>query len=194
MPARRSWYHLLGVLAYCDVDGDALAQQWSAEHKNYTPKETAEKLARQRKETSGPTTCATLERLHPPGCQGCPYQGTVTTPVQLGRFSAKDAAPPLSFVSNAKAADWGEPDLSLLELRRRPPPTFPLALLNPFWAEWVAAGAVASAAPIDYVALPLKVEHSPQGSSRPITSPLERTMPEATWSTTSSSSPPGRPR
>jgi hypothetical protein len=155
MPARRSWYHLLGVLAYCDVDGDALAQQWSAEHKNYTPKETAEKLARQRKETSGPTTCATLERLHPPGCQGCPYQGTVTTPVQLGRFSAKDAAPPLSFVSNAKAADWGEPDLSLLELRRRPPPTFPLALLNPFWAEWVAAGAVASAAPIDYVALPL---------------------------------------
>jgi len=80
-----SWYHLLGVLAYCDVDGDALAQEWSAEHKNYTPKETAEKLARQRKETSGPTTCATLERLHPPGCEGCQYRGTVTTPVQLGR-------------------------------------------------------------------------------------------------------------
>lgn len=72
-----------------------------------------------------------------------------------GTSDTHAAAPLLPFVSNVKAVDWGEPDLSLLELRRRPPPAFPLALLGPFWAGWVEAGGAASAAPVDYVVLPL---------------------------------------
>ncbi len=72
-----------------------------------------------------------------------------------GSTGTQAAEPFLSFVSNVKAADWGEPDLSLVELQRRSPPVFPLDLLGAFWRGWVEAAAEANAAPVDYVALTL---------------------------------------
>jgi hypothetical protein len=50
--------------------------------------------------------------------------------------------------------DWGDPDLDVLRQHRRPPATLPLDTLGQ-WGDWVADAANASAAPIDYVAMPL---------------------------------------
>ena len=50
---------------------------------------------------------------------------------------------------------WGEPDMSVLRLARRPAPVFPIKVLGPEWAAWVKGAAEAASAPIDYVALPL---------------------------------------
>ena len=50
---------------------------------------------------------------------------------------------------------WGDPDMSVLQLRRRPPSEFPLDALGDRWATWVVDAAKAAACPVDYVALPL---------------------------------------
>jgi hypothetical protein len=51
--------------------------------------------------------------------------------------------------------DWPEPDMGIVELRRRPPPRFPIEVLGPDWGPWTVAAAKAAACPIDYVAQPL---------------------------------------
>jgi hypothetical protein len=50
---------------------------------------------------------------------------------------------------------WGKPDMGILRPARRSPPEFPIDLLGPRWAQWIADAADAAAAPVDYVALPL---------------------------------------
>ena len=54
----------------------------------------------------------------------------------------------------ARDAQWGDPDMSVLRLNRRPPPRLPLAVLGP-WADWIARVAEAAACPPDYVVAPL---------------------------------------
>jgi Protein of unknown function (DUF3987) len=63
---------------------------------------------------------------------------------------------PLGFVEHTSAAkEWGEPDMSIVRAGRREAPHFPLEVLGQEWGEWVTDAAEASAAPPDYVALPL---------------------------------------
>jgi hypothetical protein len=50
---------------------------------------------------------------------------------------------------------WHDPDMGIMNLRRREPPAFPLDVLGKEWGEWVEGAAKAAAAPIDYVAMPL---------------------------------------
>jgi hypothetical protein len=50
---------------------------------------------------------------------------------------------------------WGEPDLGVLRLQRRDPPTLPLEVFGPAWRDWIAEAASAAACPPDYVAAPL---------------------------------------
>ena len=52
-------------------------------------------------------------------------------------------------------AAWGEPDMSVVDNGRRPPPALPLALFGEGWAAWIASTAEAAACPVDYVAMPL---------------------------------------
>ena len=52
-------------------------------------------------------------------------------------------------------ATWDEPDMSVLRMRRRPPPDLPLNVFGPAWGPWIAAAAEAAACPIEYVAAPL---------------------------------------
>ena len=47
------------------------------------------------------------------------------------------------------------PDMAVLRLNRRPPPTLPLEVFGPKWAPWIQSAAAAAAAPVDYVAAPL---------------------------------------
>ena len=51
---------------------------------------------------------------------------------------------------------WGDPDMSVLRLNRRPPPTLPLEeVFGPAWAPWVIETAAAAGCSPDYVAIPL---------------------------------------
>jgi hypothetical protein len=52
---------------------------------------------------------------------------------------------------------WPDPDMGVLNLRRREPPAFPLDVLGKEWGQWVTDAARAAAAPVDYVAMPLLV-------------------------------------
>ncbi len=53
-----------------------------------------------------------------------------------------------------KLKEWGEPDMSVLNPRRKPP-EFPLGLFGPFWSKWIAGKAEGCSAPVDYVAMTL---------------------------------------
>lgn len=78
------WYAALGLLGACE-DGDALAQQWSSGHPDYSPEATAKKYA-QAKEKSGPALCTRLEQVGDPLlCKGCPHFGKIKSPISLGR-------------------------------------------------------------------------------------------------------------
>ena len=77
--------------------------------------------------------------------------------------SLKDV-PPLTFNGipnpnvnvnvNGNVHEWGEPDMSVLNPRRKPP-EFPTQLFGPFWSKWILAKAEGCSAPVDYVGLSL---------------------------------------
>ena len=74
------WYASLAVLHGCE-DGEALAQEWSNGHKDYSEEETASEFAR-----AGlypPTTCARFAALSP-SCESCPFKGEIHSPIKLG--------------------------------------------------------------------------------------------------------------
>jgi Protein of unknown function (DUF3987) len=49
---------------------------------------------------------------------------------------------------------WGEPDMDVLRLHRRPPPRLPVEVFDR-WGDWISQAAEAAACPGDYVAAPL---------------------------------------
>lgn len=77
------WYTLLGVAGYCEKPEDT-ARAWSEGHPGYDPAETIKKMYQWKDRTTGPATCQNFEGLRPEGCKGCPYKGTISTPVRLG--------------------------------------------------------------------------------------------------------------
>jgi hypothetical protein len=50
---------------------------------------------------------------------------------------------------------WGEPDMGVRWLRRRPPPPLPLEVFGETWKQWLLDAASAAACPVDYVVAPL---------------------------------------
>jgi len=60
---------------------------------------------------------------------------------------------PLTLTGNV-TYDWPDPDMSVLNPRRKPP-KFPLQLFGPFWSKWVLAKAECCSAPVDYVGMSL---------------------------------------
>jgi hypothetical protein len=50
---------------------------------------------------------------------------------------------------------WGDPDMGILRLHRRPPPPLPIEVFDDAWSNWIAQAAEAAACPADYVAAPL---------------------------------------
>jgi len=53
-----------------------------------------------------------------------------------------------------KLKEWGEPDMSVLNPRRKPP-EFPLSLFGPFWSKWIVSEAEGCSAPPDYIGMTL---------------------------------------
>lgn len=76
------WYAALGVFSYCE-DGAEYAHAASAGYDGYTFAETQDRLDRAKE--FGPTTCAHFAKINPQGCEGCPFRGQITSPIQLGR-------------------------------------------------------------------------------------------------------------
>ena len=57
--------------------------------------------------------------------------------------------------NGADSSGWSEPDMGVLRLRRRPPPTLPLEVFGESWRQWLLDAAAAAACPVDYVVAPL---------------------------------------
>ena len=51
--------------------------------------------------------------------------------------------------------EWGEPDMSVMRLNRRPPPSLPMEVLGDTWEDWITRAAKAAGCPPDYVVAPL---------------------------------------
>lgn len=104
------WYAMLGVLGFA-VDGDTLAHAWSDGHPGYSAEETTAKLEQVRARQTGPTTCAKLESLWPPGktppCASCPHKGQITSPLALGRIIAPVGLPLAGVLAGANGS--GDP-------------------------------------------------------------------------------------
>ena len=50
---------------------------------------------------------------------------------------------------------WNEPDMGVVQMRRRPPPPLPLDAFGEKWGKWIFDAAAAAACPPDYIAAPL---------------------------------------
>ena len=49
--------------------------------------------------------------------------------------------------NGADSDGWGEPDMGVLRLRRRPPPALPLEVFGETWKKWLLDAAAATACP-----------------------------------------------
>ena len=95
--------------------------------------------------------CAAL-RAHPATADWTAEKGQTAGGRELRRIW--DRADPGEAAEAATDAPWGEPDLSVLRLNRRPPPSLPLDVFGP-WGDWITGAAEAAACPPDYVMAPL---------------------------------------
>jgi len=78
------WRAGLSIANVCE-DRDIAITNISNEHNEYNPA-YADKKAR---DTKGPYTCATFEKLRAGGCDGCAHKGKIKSPVVLGHDIAR---------------------------------------------------------------------------------------------------------
>lgn len=83
------WRAGLGIVKFCsDIERAAFAI--SGGHADYNEATTRQKLDNW---STPPTTCEHFDQLNPAGCDGCPHQGRIKSPAQLGRQVLAVAAP-----------------------------------------------------------------------------------------------------
>ena len=75
------WFDALSVAKFCK-DKDKAVHRLSADHPDYDPGKTEQKL----KHILGPHTCEVFENNNPGGCTGCPHKGKIKSPIVLGRY------------------------------------------------------------------------------------------------------------
>jgi hypothetical protein len=75
------WFDALSVAKFCK-DRDKAVHRLSADHPDYDPDKTEQKL----KHIVGPHTCDVFESNNPGGCTGCPHKGKIKSPISLGKF------------------------------------------------------------------------------------------------------------
>jgi hypothetical protein len=74
------WFDALSIAKFCE-DQDTAIHKISEGYEGYDPDTTVAKI----KHIVGPHTCALFERNNPGGCDGCPFQGKIKSPIVLGR-------------------------------------------------------------------------------------------------------------
>lgn len=87
------WYASIQLMVH-GIEGDELIHEWSNGYAGYSHEETERKIAQVRGQSLGPTLCATFESRNPHGCDGCPFQGKISSPAQLGAEPENKAPPP----------------------------------------------------------------------------------------------------
>lgn len=93
------WYAGIQLLCH-SIEGDPLIHQWSSGHAEYSAGETDGKILQIRGQSLGPTLCATFNDRNPGGCDGCPFQGKISSPAQLGTQVASAPAPVVTITVN----------------------------------------------------------------------------------------------
>lgn len=85
------WMQQLHLLAYCE-DGEDFIHAVSDKHNDYDYQRTLKKFKQrvEKKDEIGPTLCKTLGRYYPEKCAGCPHNGAIKTPLQLGSEEANE--------------------------------------------------------------------------------------------------------
>ena len=84
------WYATIQLLAH-SVEGEPLIHEWSKGYDGYTREETDGKIAQV--QGMGPTLCATFADRNPGGCDGCPFKGKISSPIQVGTHVEEAPAP-----------------------------------------------------------------------------------------------------
>lgn len=74
------WFSALSVAKFCK-DREKAIHRLSADHPDYDPVRTAQKLTH----IVGPHTCVEFEKNNPGLCAACPHFGKVKSPITLGR-------------------------------------------------------------------------------------------------------------
>ena len=77
------WRAGLSIAVRC-VDGDTAIHGLSEGHPRYSAAET-EKKARDCLQASWAYSCSAVEDENPGGCDGCPYKGKISSPIQIGK-------------------------------------------------------------------------------------------------------------
>ena len=78
------WRGVIGIIKHC-VEGFDLAVEWS-EKRGSTGHAQVDVVTRYQSWTAGPTRCDFFMGCNPSGCQSCPHNGKITSPIQLGRI------------------------------------------------------------------------------------------------------------
>jgi hypothetical protein len=78
--AEPRWFNALSVAKFCK-DAGKVIHRLSEGYPDYDPAVTEAKIHH----IKGPHTCEQFERNNPGGCDGCPFQGKIGSPITLGR-------------------------------------------------------------------------------------------------------------
>lgn len=73
------WRATLSIAAHCE-DAHKAIHVVSRDHPEYDPRATEDKAHR----IKGPYLCSRFEEYNPGGCDGCPHQGKIKSPIVLG--------------------------------------------------------------------------------------------------------------
>ena len=121
--------------------------------------------ARQRGDRGGPGRSGPRRGTRTRGCGGrrrtkCPDRHAgrawrLQRPADGARGSPWLTAPALPCLTLRPTAPWGDPDMTVMRLNRRPPPPLPLDVFGSAWEQWIVTTAEAAGCPPDYVAMPL---------------------------------------
>ena len=77
------WRAGLSIAVNCN-DGEKAIHWISVDHPGYTSNATIKKAYPDGKKLS-PYFCKTFDEINPGGCEGCPFKGKVTTPINIAK-------------------------------------------------------------------------------------------------------------
>jgi hypothetical protein len=146
------WWNRLGMVLWAATagspEGRRLWHEWSARNPSYDAAETEQRWRHYHRSPPDQLGAGTLF-----------YEAEQATRERLeGWF---DPGPAGTAKAEKQPDPWAQaaqpepPDLTVLQLNRRPPPAFPLEVLGERWAAWLSTTAAAACCPVDYVVAPL---------------------------------------
>ena len=97
------WYAMIGCLRHAERGQEAI-HKLSALYSGYNSTETQRKIEQHERGGYGPSTCAAFDNARPGGCEGCPFAGKITTPLQLGREPKQAQTPVIQFQAQSGQA------------------------------------------------------------------------------------------